>query len=98
MAIAARVINIIVLGVVAIILFGIVLYLLGANETNAVVGFLLPAARFLVGPFNSLFEIGDNRVQVALNWGIAMLVYLAIGVFLTRLLERAGDRRVGGGA
>jgi len=98
LAIAARVINIIVLGVVAIILFGIVLYLLGANETNAVVGFLLPAARFLVGPFNSLFEIGDNRVQVALNWGIAMLVYLAIGIFLTRLLERAGDRRVGGGA
>jgi hypothetical protein len=69
LAIAARVINIIVLVVVAIILFGIVLYLLGANETNAVVGFFLPAARFLVGPFNSLFEIGDNRVQVALNWG-----------------------------
>lgn len=98
MAIAARIINVVVLVVVGIILAGIILSLLGANTGNAVVGFFVSAAAFLVGPFKDLFELGDNRVEVALNWGIAMLVYLAIGILLTRLLERAGDRRVGGGA
>ena len=95
MALAARIINIVVLTIVGIILVGIVLYVLGANDQNVVVAFLLGLARFFVAPFNSLFELNDNNAQVALNWGIAMLVYLIVGIFITRMLERTADRRVG---
>jgi hypothetical protein len=95
-AILARLVNVIFLVIFAIIVIGILLYVLGANEANPVVAFVLSIAAFLVGPFRRLFEFADNNVQVALNWGIAAIVYLIVGIVIARVLERTVDRRVGG--
>lgn len=95
MALAARILNVLFLIIVGFIVVGIVLYVLGANDSNFVVAFILSVARFLVAPFRLLFELDDNNVQVALNWGLAAFVYLVIGIFIIRAIERAADRRVG---
>jgi uncharacterized membrane protein len=95
-AILSRIVNVVFLVIFAIIVIGILLYVLEANEANPVVGFMLSTAAFLVGPFRHLFEFADNNVQVALNWGIAAIVYLIVGIVIARVLERTVDRRVGG--
>ncbi|MEJ7717228.1 MAG: hypothetical protein WKF31_04400 [Thermoleophilaceae bacterium] len=65
MAIAARVINIIVLVVVAIILFGIVLYLLGANDDQRGGGVL--RARGAV-PGRALQARSSRSATTACRW------------------------------
>lgn len=97
MALVARILNIVFLTIVGFIVVGIVLYVLGANDSNFVVAFILAVARFLVAPFRLLFELNDNNVQVALNWGLAAFVYLVVGIFIIRAIERVVDRRVGAG-
>ena len=59
MLVAARIVNAVILVIVAIILVGIVLYVMGADAGNAVVAFFLAAASFLVGPFKTVFELAD---------------------------------------
>jgi hypothetical protein len=72
----------------AIIALGIVLYVLGANPHNGIVAFIHDLARTLVGPFDDLFKLQDPKVQLAVNWGIAMAVYLIVGWLLNRLFTR----------
>lgn len=93
MRLVARVLNIAILLIVGVIGTGIALYLLGANEQNALVAAVLSIDRVLVWPFRFLFELQNNYAQVVLNWGLAALVYLGVGILLTRLLDRAGNRR-----
>ncbi len=93
MSLALRVINTAILLIVGIIVVGIALYLLGANEQNPLVAAVLSIDRVLVAPFRSLFELQNNNAQVVLNWGIAALVYLGVGILITRLLDGAANRR-----
>ena len=84
----ATVIDIVVGLVTALIVLGIVLFVLGANEDNAVVGAVYDAAKFLVGPFDDVFERDDEKEAVAINWGIAVVVYFVVGRVITGLLRR----------
>ena len=78
-------------GLVFIILaIGILLIMLGANQGNAIVQAVTSAARWLAGPFNGLFTLGDGTTSTALNWGIAALVYLIVGALIAGLLRRMG--------
>jgi len=86
--IVARVIRAITLAVVALIVIGILLVLLGANQKNGLVEFLLDIARFLVGPFKDVFDLKERKAEVAVNWGLAAVVYAAIGLLIARLLAR----------
>jgi hypothetical protein len=95
--IAAKIINVVFLLIFLIIVLGIFLYVLGANQDNAVVGWIVGTAAWLAGPFRNLFLLDNNNVQVALNWGLAALVYLIVGIVLVRMVERTVDRRVGAG-
>jgi len=74
--------------VVAIIVIGIVLVLLDANKSNDLVNAILDAGRWLVRPFRDIFHPGSLKSRVAVNWGLAALVYSLVGGLLARLLLR----------
>ena len=85
----------VVAGIVcAVIVVAILLRLLSANPHNVVVSHVHDAARALVGPFNNVFSPRGAKTALALNWGLAALVYLAIGHMLARLIGRVSPHRV----
>ena len=69
-------------------MLGIVLVALEANSSNDIVQVVRDAARFLAGPFDGLFTLERNKVEVAVNWGIAAVVWLLLGRLIARLLLR----------
>jgi hypothetical protein len=83
----ARVVHLIVSVVVLVIVAGIVLVLLKANATNTIVSDVHDAARWLVGPFDGIFSFHSARVALAVNWGVAAVVYLIVGGLIARLLS-----------
>lgn len=82
----ARLITLLTLVVVAIIVLGIVLILLKANPENGIVDAIRETARWLTQPFDTIFDLERRRTEIAVNWGIAAAVYLAIGSFLAKLV------------
>ena len=90
MLMLARMVRLITMLVVGFIVAGILCHVLGANGSNAIVGFVYDVCRPLVSPFASLFNLSDAKAQIAVNWGIAAVVYGAIGMLISRLLARAG--------
>jgi hypothetical protein len=80
-----------VAGVIAgIIALGILLVVLKANPDNSIVSTVHDAARSLVGPFKNMFELDDARAAVAVNWGIAAVVYLIVGALIARFIYVLG--------
>jgi hypothetical protein len=80
---------ILVATVVALILVaGILLVVLKANRSNDIVQFVRDAAGFLAGPFDNLFRMNSERAETAVNWGIAAVVWYAIGRAIARLVLR----------
>ncbi|HEX2234466.1 MAG TPA: hypothetical protein VHG69_14005 [Thermoleophilaceae bacterium] len=67
---------------------GILLIVLEANRDNAIVDALVNAGEFLVEPFDNVFDLKKRKVEVAVNWGLAALVYSIIGALIVRLLRR----------
>src|ERR1022692_4806923 len=84
----ARVVQLIVSIVVAIIVAGILLVVLKANPTNSIVSEVHSWAHSLAGPFDGMFSFHNANDAIAVNWGIAAVVYLLIGGLITRLLSR----------
>jgi hypothetical protein len=71
-----------------VIAAGILLVVLGANQDNDVAAAVLDAARWLAGPFDGLFDMSSHKAEIAVNWGIAAVVYAAIARLLARILLR----------
>lgn len=88
----ARVITAIAAILALIIALAILFRILAANPDNAIVSFIDDLARGLVGPFDGMFKPRDRKVEVAVNWGIALLVYLVVGALLARLVHRLAGR------
>ena len=76
--------------VALVLLLGIVLVVLEANRSNDIVQVVRDAAAFLAGPFDGLFTLDSNKAEKAVNWGIAAVVWYAIGRLIARLLLRRG--------
>ena len=78
-------------GIAFVIGIGIALVVLDANESSEVVEAWLDVCRFLVAPFDDIFDLerGKENEQIAINWGIAAVVYLVIALVLARLVSRA---------
>lgn len=74
--------------VAAIIGLWILLYVLDANPGNDLVVVVQDAARWLAGWSYDLFTIDTDWVRVLVNYGIAAVVYLAIGHGLAVRLRR----------
>ena len=85
---AARVVSLITSVVVGLIVIGIVLVLLEANRDNAIVDWLVGAAHWLVGPFDDVFQPDGRKARVAINWGLAAVLYAVVGGLIARLLRR----------
>jgi hypothetical protein len=74
--------------IAAIIVVGIVLVLMKANQNNDLVHFILQIGRFFAKPFEDLFPRSNPRQDILLNWGIAAIVYLFVGAIIARLARR----------
>ena len=75
--------------VVALILVaGILLVLLGANHSNEIVKAVHSAAKFLAGPFDGLFKLDSHKATIAVDWGIAAVVWYGLARLIARLLLR----------
>jgi uncharacterized membrane protein len=75
----------------AILGLSILFFVFDANPENAIVEFVESTAVDLAGPFRGLFGFEENiKMQRVVNFGIAALVYLAIGTVLSRIIRRLG--------
>ena len=88
MLLLARIIRLVAGLVAAVIVLGILLYVLGANQSNAIVEAITDAGRWLTEPFHGLFSIDNQKTERAVNWGIAAAVYYLVASFVARLLAR----------
>jgi hypothetical protein len=68
---------------------GFCLVVLKANPSNSIVLDVHGWARSLAGPFDDMFGLHNARVTIAVNWGIAAVVYLFVGGLIARLIGRA---------
>jgi hypothetical protein len=82
---AATVVLVITGVIAALIALAIVLILVGANQNNMIVDVIVTIGDFLTTPFQGMFPQDSTRSDVLVNWGIALLVYLAIGGFIARI-------------
>jgi len=88
-ALLARKIIMTIAGIIAMIIAtGILAVVLEADRQNSVVSTVLDVAEALVGPFDGIFTPKDPKVAIAINWGIAIVVYLVVGRILAALLRR----------
>jgi len=83
---AAGLINAITAIVVTIIVVAIVMYLVGANHGNMLVGWFEDAGRWLTTPFHNLFTPHNVKQNILFNWGLAALVYAFLGGVIARVV------------
>jgi hypothetical protein len=84
----ARIVSLITSVVVGLILIGIVLVLLEANRDNAIVDWLVGAAGWLAEPFDNVFSMDGRKERIAVNYGLAAVVYALVGGLIVKLLRR----------
>jgi hypothetical protein len=84
----ARIVSLITSVVVGLIVVGIVLVLLEANRDNAIVDWLVGAAGWLAEPFDNVFSMDSRKERIAVNYGLAAVVYALVGGLIARLLRR----------
>jgi hypothetical protein len=85
----ARIVRTVAMLVAAVIVAGILLFVLGANQSNEIVSAVMDAGRWLVGPFDGLFSMDSAKWELAVNWGIAAAVYAFVGSLIARLIASA---------
>jgi hypothetical protein len=74
--------------VAAILVLGIVLTLLGASPHNELVKIIHDAGKFLAGPFRGLFSLHSAKATLAVNWGLAAVVWYLLARLIARLILR----------
>lgn len=74
--------------VVLAIVIGIGFVVLKANPHNGVVSAVHDAGSWLTQPFHHMFTPKGHTQRVAVNWGLAAVVYLIGGNVIARLLRR----------
>jgi hypothetical protein len=94
MLVIARLVRLVAGVVFLVIALAIVLRLLGANPSNALVSDIHKAGRWLVGPFDNVFSIRNPKADMAANWGLAAVIYLIVGGFIANLIARIAPRGV----
>ena len=87
-ATVARAVILLTSAIALVLVAAIVLTVLEANRSNEIVQGVRDAAGFLAGPLDDLFKLDSNKAERAVNWGIAAVVWLALGRLVARLLLR----------
>ncbi|GAA0573876.1 hypothetical protein [Actinomadura livida] len=86
----ATVISVITTVAVLILAVHIVFVAFEANTANGIVSWFSDRATDLSWQFKDIFQPADPKLEVAVNYGLAALVYLLIGRLLTNLTRRLG--------
>ncbi len=97
LSLLARIVRIITGLLAGVLVVGILLVVLEANEDNGIVTAILDAARYLARPFNEMFNLDDPKIEIAVNWGIAAVVYIIAGALIVALLAAIGRSVAGRG-
>ena len=85
----ARAVRIATGAVVLLIVAGILVHVLDANTSNGIVSFVNDVAKWLTQPFHGLFTPDGADARIAVNWGLAAIIYAIVGVLIARLLARS---------
>lgn len=93
LGILASIITVITAFVAVVLALGIILIVLGANKDNGLVIVVIDTARFVAGPFHTLFDLEALKQRIAINWGIATAIYTALGLFVAAQLRNAAASR-----
>lgn len=89
-SIVAAVISAVTTVVVVILAVHIAFVVFEANTGNDIVGWFADRATDLAWQFTDVFQPDDPKAEVAVNYGLAALVYLVIGRILVALVRRLG--------
>jgi len=76
---------------VVLIVAGILIHVLGANTSNGIVSAVNDAAKWLTQPFHNVFHLSGKKANVAVNWGLAAVIYAIAGGFIASMLARSGS-------
>lgn len=87
-AAVARLVTAVAAIAAAIIVLAIVLHVLGAKTSNGIVSAIHDAGSWLSQWSHGIFSIHNGDVRMAVNWGIAALVYLIVARLIARALVR----------
>ena len=83
---SAATVVLVITGVIALfIALAIVLILVDANTGNMIVNAIVTVGDFFTTPFQGMFPQDTAEREVVVNWGIGLLVYLAIGGLIARI-------------
>ena len=96
MATIVRLIRLVVGVAVLLIALGIGFVALKASGSNTIVSHVHDWASWLTTPFHNMFHVRGARGTLALNWGIAIVAYLAVAWLITGIMlapTRAVRRR-----
>ncbi|MGK5554669.1 hypothetical protein ACSNOI_23925 [Actinomadura kijaniata] len=85
----ATLVSIITTVVVLILAVHVLFAVFEANTGNELVAWIGDRARDLAWQFKDVFEPKDPKVSVAVNYGLAAVVYLVIGRIVVALVRRA---------
>src|SRR5688500_10230455 len=84
----ARAVILLTSAIALVLILGIELTLLEAHPSHDIAQVVRGAGGVLAGPFDDLFKLDSNKAEYAVNWGIAAVVWLAIGRLVARVLLR----------
>jgi hypothetical protein len=87
---AARLIRLLATVVVVLIALGMAFEILGGNPRNDIVSTVSDVARALAGPFDGMFQPRSHKLATAINWGVAIVVYVTLARVIARLALRVG--------
>src|SRR4051794_31540909 len=86
MLLLARIVKLAGTLVVGVIVIGILCHVLGANASNGIVSAVYDVDKVLVSPFRGLFSLDNPKVEIAVNWGLAAVVYAIATALVVRVL------------
>jgi len=74
-----------------LIALAIVLFDIGANPANTIVEGVYEGANFFAGSFTGLITFhGKPKLELSVDWAIAIAVYLLAGVVLAGMIRSVG--------
>jgi uncharacterized Tic20 family protein len=80
--------------VVLIIVAAILLVVFNANPANSIVSEVHSWGRWLAGPFDGMFSFKNPNDAIAVNWGIAAVVYVLVAALIALLIGRTKPETV----
>jgi hypothetical protein len=87
----ARLVMIVAALIALLIALAIVLFDVGANPSNTIVEGIHEGANFFAGSFTGLITFsGKPKLEMTVNWGIALVAYLIVGAIIAWAIRSVG--------